>query len=764
MDDFFNEQPVEESGIDIARFVQGMLKRWWLIGAITLAVFLPWAYYVKKQPPVYKAEAWISFENVTSSAPEIESRKKKLESRSFAEEVTAELGLTLDLEQEEDKDPLERTDVFTLFSTTKDPLPGTYTLSFTTPGLCTIIHGGEYVESIPVERCIQDTITLNGISFSLHPQLSENRNKVRFKVKAFQSTVTSLIAKENISSNRAGNLMKIALKDEDPVLASQTVNMLAQLYIKKSLDIRREARQFRKNYLEDQLNMVRKELNSSDYQMKSFRSSNIVGLSQQTQEAVDRLTRLETALRQLELQRNELKLLVEKLDPSTSEFEPGIDLVYIYQQIANHPLFENDADMNIAKQQYLDLGEQRREMLKTLPRENPNIIDLSEQLDLVMDDIYRLGLAKLKKSQNDIEDFKSRIASQQSKLDRLPSEELRYTTLDRERRVNEELYTLLNKQVKEAQISEAVQSEIINIIDPAIPPRSPISGDKRNKSLFGFVAGLFLGILVVFILEVADKSIKSSDDVTRYLKMPVLGIIPNVKFDTYELQDSEKAKSISSQIVTHDYSPTPVGEAYRSLRTSLLFSKSIGPLRSFVVASVSPGEGKSFTAANLAITLAQQKSKTLLIDADLRRGVIHNTFACAKKPGLTNYLTGVTKIEDVLQETYVPNLSIITCGSLIPNPTELLGSLNMKRFLERVSKAYDFVIFDTPPLFAATDAVILGSLVDGVAVLIRSGKTNRDLVRRKMELFENVQANVIGVILNGSGVEVAHEGYSYYSY
>jgi capsular exopolysaccharide synthesis family protein len=207
-----------------------------------------------------------------------------------------------------------------------------------------------------------------------------------------------------------------------------------------------------------------------------------------------------------------------------------------------------------------------------------------------------------------------------------------------------------------------------------------------------------------------------------------------------------------------------VGEAYRALRTNLLFSKRIGPIRSLIVGSVSPGEGKSFTAANLAITLAQQKSKTLLVDADLRRGVLHNSFNCAKKPGLTNYLTGVVPLENVLHETYIPNLSLITCGSLIPNPSELLGSVRMQRFIEGITKRYEFVIFDTPPLLAATDGVILGTLVDGTAIVIRAGKSNRDLVQRRLEVYQNVEARLLGTVLNCTGVEIAHDGYSYYRY
>ena len=139
----------------------------------------------------------------------------------------------------------------------------------------------------------------------------------------------------------------------------------------------------------------------------------------------------------------------------------------------------------------------------------------------------------------------------------------------------------------------------------------------------------------------------------------------------------------------------PDPDSLSVLRTNLLFSKAVGNIRSLVISSAAPGEGKSFTAANLTITLAQQKSKTLLIDADLRRGVLHNTFNCNKKPGLTNYLTGVASLEEVLQETYIPNLTLIACGSMIPNPSELLGSERMKRFVAGITKRFDMIVFDS---------------------------------------------------------------------
>lgn len=766
MDEFFDEPIVETTNVDLMRYVKAVFKRWWLVALVTLGVVVPWTLHLKKQPPVYEADAWITFESVAGAVPEmlIQSRIMKLRSRSFAEEVTAELGLTLHLRQEEKGPPLSRQDVFKKFSTSNDPVSGHYTLRFYPSDYCAFYHGSKRLDSLRVKSFIDDTVSYNGLHFSLKRDIVRDRSEVAFDIGHFRGTAQSLNARVRIYPNRAGDMLRVVMSSTDPVIASKTVNMLTGIYIQKSQEMRKEASRFLSRFLREQLDVVQQELDKTDFRLKSFRGTYLMGLDQETQGTVNQLNGLDAGKNTTTIVKNELNMLLSKLDPITSDFDE-FSTRYIYRQIALQPIFQNDADMTIARQELNDLERARGDFLRAgLPISNPNVVELSENITIVEEKIYRLAKEKVQELDEQIAQMEKQIEEVQKKLNTLPDEELKWIKLNRQVRVNEEIHGMLLKRVQEAQINEAVASENVSILDPAIPPSRPISGNKRRKAVMGLLFGLFLGVGFALVWEVTDKSIKTREDVKRYLKLPILGIIPRVKFDDYEFQDSEKAKSISSQIVTHDYSPTPVGEAYRSLRTSLLFSKSIGQIRSFIVGSVSPGEGKSFTAANLTITLAQQKSKTLLIDADLRRGVLHNTFNCHKKPGLTNYLTGVASLESVISETYIPNLSLITCGSLIPNPSELLGSMRMKRFIEGITKRFDFIVFDTPPLIAASDAVILSTLVDGVTVLIQAGRTNREDVLRKLELFQNMEARVVGVILNCAGVEVAHEGYSYYRY
>lgn len=760
---FFEEQPIQTESIDLMKYVRGVLRRWWLVLGITVLVCTPWYIYLKKQPPLYRAEAWLSFETIPGTVSEtmIENRMAKLRSRSFAEEVTAELGLALKLIPQKNH-TFTRQEVFKTFYTTRSPIPGRYTLRFYSHGMVALYSEINRLDSTNVQHFIEDTVSYNGFSFSLQPDIIHKASSIVFEIQDFQSTVGFLLSRENLIPN-GRTLMQISLVDTDPILASETINLLAGKFVQKSMELAKRSSQFNREYLEEQLRLVQKELNESDAELKRFRDTHIQNLDQETQELVARLNQLGDQINMLTLQKDELKRLLSNLDPASPNFKMDISVRYVYQQIVNLPLFADNAEMAITRQELNDRYA-NLDRMRGYPPTNPTVQQLNEEIAEIQIKINTLAQNKIKELETQLQQLQSQEQTLQNSLSKLPAEELRFIQLNRQRRANEVIYEALLRNYKEAQIAEAVASENISIIDPAIPPTQSITGDKKKKMLAGVLLGMVFGLAVSIGLEMMDRRIKSREDIKRYLKLPILGAIPKVKFDAYELQDSEKAKSISSQIVTHDYSPTPVGEAYRALRTSLLFSKTFGPIRSLVITSVAPGEGKSFTAANLAITLAQQKSKTLLIDADFRRGVLHNSFNCPKKPGLTNYLTGGASFESVLNETFVPNLTLMTCGSMVPNPSEMLGSERMQKFIEGITKRFDFIIFDTPPLLAASDAIILGTLVDGVALVIRTGETHRDDVQRKLELFQNVRAKVIGVIMNCAGVEVAHEGYSYYAY
>ncbi|MEW9671337.1 CpsD/CapB family tyrosine-protein kinase [Ammoniphilus sp. 3BR4] len=213
-------------------------------------------------------------------------------------------------------------------------------------------------------------------------------------------------------------------------------------------------------------------------------------------------------------------------------------------------------------------------------------------------------------------------------------------------------------------------------------------------------------------------------------------------------------------VITFTNPKSPVSEAYRTLRTNIEFSGIDRELKTVMVTSTGPSEGKSTTVANLAVVTAQTEKKTLLVDADLRKPTVHHTFDLNNRQGLTTYLAGQGTLESVIQKSHVPHLDIITAGPIPPNPAEMLGSKVMSRFIELVSEQYDQVLFDSPPVIAVTDAQVLASKLDGVILVIDSGTTNKDVAVKAKGQLENVKANILGVVLNNKKMQ----GDSYYYY
>ncbi|MFQ6113120.1 MAG: CpsD/CapB family tyrosine-protein kinase, partial [bacterium] len=218
-----------------------------------------------------------------------------------------------------------------------------------------------------------------------------------------------------------------------------------------------------------------------------------------------------------------------------------------------------------------------------------------------------------------------------------------------------------------------------------------------------------------------------------------------------------------SRLITQFAPKSSISEAYRAFRTSILYSKVDKPLKSILVTSPGPAEGKSTSVANLAITMAQQGSKVLLVDADLRRPVLHSIFKVDKKSGLSNRLVGKISTKTVINKTAVENLFLIPCGTIPPNPSELLGSEAMNHLIDELNSQFDMILFDTPPTIAVTDPVVLSAMVDGVVLVVKAGQTNRKATLRSFSLLKSVNSQILGVLLNCVKMDGVYDSY-YYPY
>jgi tyrosine-protein kinase Etk/Wzc len=778
MEQYFIDEDERANGeqFDFRRYYRSILKRWWLVAVVTVVITAPWLWYLSTQPPIYEAEAKIKFNNFGGTDPTLAlSRKMELTSRSFAERVVAQLGLSMSLLPQNDHIP-HRNEIFADFSTSREPIPGDYLLKLMADQTYELhLHvddqNSKVIKQGLIDEVLVDACHVNGFSFTLANTSFDLPVEIPFKVVAFRKAVKSFQGRTNVGVDKLGTLMTVTLTDTDPDLVAEMTNRLAQLFIEESANLKNQGVSGRRKILEEQLELIKSQLDESDRALKDFQERYSTYLDTDENKKINDMMTLGRQKDDLQEIINTLRGLLAKLDEGETSANGNsaenneLANRYIMSEIARLGVFGDDANMVIERKRLEDLESTYREITSRYSPENVKAKETMDEIKRLHVKIEASARKKIQELESQVSSVKQDVVRAEGRLRQLPTQQYQLSELTRENKVLERQYLDLLAKTEDARISEAVSSEDIEILDSAIVPELPTNRDKKQKAVFGGVFGLMMGIGLVLTLEFLDKTIKTVDDVKKTLKLTVLGTIPQIDIsDVFDFQDSEKIKQIDQQLVTHDYSPTPVGEAYRSLRTNLLFSKDNGRIQSLVVTSNEPGDGKSFTAANLAITLAQLKSKTVLIDSDLRRGVLHNTFGMQKEPGLSNYLTSGLPLNSVLRETHIPNLMLISCGSLIPNPSELLGSHQMQRFLDEIRRKFEVVIFDTPPLNAATDAVVVGTQVDGTVVVIRAGKTHRDLARQKMELYNNVPAKVLGAILNGTTADMAHPGYSYYHY
>jgi len=339
------------------------------------------------------------------------------------------------------------------------------------------------------------------------------------------------------------------------------------------------------------------------------------------------------------------------------------------------------------------------------------------------------------------------VAAKKQRIASLPTLEQINNTLANTRAGALATIASSGENIGNLQTSISAQPEMATIIDRATANDRPVRPNRVQNILFAAVIGLFLGLGLALLQELFDDRINSADEAERVLKLPSLGYIPNIE---------EEGLRLIRDISTF----SPLMESYRTLRTNINFAAVGNAVRSMVVTSSVPAEGKSTTCANLAMAMAMDGKKVIIVDADLRRPSQHHLFKVDASPGLTDILIGSHTIDEVMRQTSVENVFIIPAGSPPPNPAELLGSAAMGRFLAEVETRADVVLLDTPPALAVADATVLAARTDGALLVVGYGDTKKTSVKRAKDMLARGNANILGTVLNR--MEGAGGGYYYY--
>lgn len=360
--------------------------------------------------------------------------------------------------------------------------------------------------------------------------------------------------------------------------------------------------------------------------------------------------------------------------------------------------------------------------------------------------------------QSQAKQYKLLVDQYSGRLGTLPAKSMEFARLERDRSVLAQTYSIMRQKLEEAKISEASEVGKVRIIDYARPPRNWIKPNTKVNLLLGIISGFILSLLIIMIRELLDVSIKSIHDIEKQA-IPVLGTIHKFEEVTSVRQFNKNRRK---NIITIEFPDSPISESYRSIRTNILYSHSQNN-KSILITSPGSSEGKSSTVSNLAVLYAKTGKKTLLLDADLRKPVQHRIFKVNQEPGLVHHLLDMNiDLSDLIQPTYIGNLSVLASGTIPPNPAELLGTEKMINLLAQLKEKWDVILIDTPPILVVTDASLLAKAVDNLILVIKSGVTHKEALIRSQKIIGNLNTAFSGTILNG--VSDRHSYYSNYYY
>lgn len=568
-----------------------------------------------------------------------------------------------------------------------------------------------------------------------------NRDAV---LEAFQKTV-------NVQQVRNTRLLRIEVENPDPQLAARIANTMAQAFIALNLERRLDSSSYAKTFLEQQLALTKARLEESERRLNQYaRSNNLLTLDEKTNVTNQTFTEFSTALAKAEQDRIRIESEYEAVRTNPDAARQVLENRAIQELKLQRSRLDAEYQQNakIYKDDFPRMQQLRAQI---------NEVDAKIQSEVayVLDSLNKqLDMAKRQEAA-----LRARLTQTRGEIVRAQDVTVEYNLLKREVDTNRELYNGLLQQLKEVGVAGGVESNNIQVVDKADIPLFPHKPKIPLNAAIGLMAGLVLGLVVVFLIESMDDSIKFADEVEKTLHVPLIGVIPKVK---------DKSGLPSIALLAHEDPRCHVAEAYRSVRTALQFSTSDGAPRRLVITSTAKNEGKSTTALALAINFAQLGARVALIDADMRNPTLHKFLGLSNTTGLSNVLTGQpVEMERLLHETMVPNLYVVTAGPIPPNPVDLLMGPKLGELMDDLqAQGFEYLIIDGPPVLGLADAIVLGNQVPAMLYVAQASHTRKSHIRDAFRRLRMAGIVPLGVVLTKTTAQnTAYYTYeSYYGY
>jgi len=559
--------------------------------------------------------------------------------------------------------------------------------------------------------------------------------------------VDAFLARADVVPVTGSHLADVTFQARDPKFAAQAVNALVDEYVQQNLEVKLQGTQNTLDWIHEQVTKQQDKVQDSERALAEYRSrQNALSLDDKQNIVLSRVNQLNESLMSAKTKRAQKEVLYNQ-----------IKAINAGQAADTIPIVAQSPAVQQAKTRLLDaqrnrsaLAEKYGEKHPALQKATADLQDAKQQYD---SEVAR-AVQQLKNDYDTsvLEEQTMSRALDAAKADAqdLSKKSVDYNVMEREANSNRQVYQALLQRENELQVASNSRANNVRVIDHAEVPKGPMAPTGRRTWLLSLGIGLVLAIGVAYGLDYMNDTVKTPEDVARHLKLPFLGLVPSVRGDKHPV--------LASSQVPHDF-----GESFRALRTSLIARYGGEGTKILVVTSAQPLEGKTTTAANIAMALAYGGSRVLLMDADMRRPGLHRPLRLTNERGLSQVLTGQARVRDVIQRTVDPNLLAITAGKTPPNPSELLASERMKTLLTNLTHGpFDWIIIDTPPVLAVTDAVILAPAVTGVTFVIGAEMTRRRLAERAIDTIMQTRPRSAAVVLNK--VDFARNKYYYSRY
>lgn len=753
----------------------------WLVLGIVVASLAAAAVYTRLADPVYRSSATIRIDDKDAgsslltgvvSVPgmtsgRIQTEIEVLRSRQLAENVARELHLSVEV-----LEPAGARRLIRVVNMPQEVSPARLVLTRKSDGNYAIRQEGDGpAVQLPAEVQPGTPFSIGRSQFVLDaPASGSPPAEVIFQLRSLQSAVGAVSGGLSISRpNREAQIVNVAYESKDRFIAAAVPNLILDEFIRYKAQTNKTEATSTVGFLRQQVASYEGQLKEAEAALGAYREeAQVVSIGDEAQAQVKHMADLQAERGQLLAERQSLSAILGKNSAQGSAA----------RNIAAFPSFIENRGMQDILQSLNQLENERSQLLLRRNPGNADVVALAGRIYDLDHQLTQMATAYLAGLDSKLASINASVQSFGRQIETIPAREIAFARLSRNEKLLEDISTLLQTRLKEAEIKEAVQPGDVRVIDRALVPGAPISPRPAIDMFLGLFGGLFLGFAAAMIRQTLDNKVRTREDVQSATGgVPILGAIPRIAHDgqtrklTGKRARSDSAAVVASSaaasnaLLTRANSREVFAEAYRALRTNITFAARDHSNQVLVVTSALAGDGKTTTAANLAVTLAQQGVRTLLVDADLRKGILHNLFSVKREPGLTQILVGQASVASSLQviplgEEGQP-LNLLTSGRLPPNPAELLGSERMRSLLEELRQQFDMIVFDTPPLTMVTDAAVLGTLADSTILVARAGTTDKRALQHAAAQLYHLRVHVSGTIVNDFDAKQSGYGYEY---